>query len=87
MSKTLPDPKIFNEVFNTPPKRVNELLYCRPEINLIKMTEDAKIYALSKITHIMKSRPNIYVNLKDTDDNTDSDESVLIGEIGFGEVK
>ena len=77
-SKTLPDSKIFNEVFDTPLMRVNEILYRRPEINLIKMMEDVKMYDFSKIIPIMKSRPNMYVDLKDTDDDTDSDEFILL---------
>ena len=49
------------------------------------MMEDAKMYAISKILSTMKNRPNPYVNL--TDSESESDASFLLGQERFRNVK
>ena len=54
MSKTLPDPRFYNDFFNEPPKiDLNELIYRRPSNRLINMMMDASKYAHSKIRPLM----------------------------------
>ena len=88
MSSTQTDPKFFNDLIDIPPKGLNELLYRRPENTLINLMGDTVRYANSKIIGLIDRRSSIYValNVNDTDDDTYSDQSILLGQKGFGEV-
>ena len=83
MSETQPDPVFFNNMIYIPPQGLNELLYCRPQNNLISPMEDDARYAKYKVIGLISSRSSMEDDLNNTDNN--SDQSVMIYQKGFGE--
>ena len=85
-SSTVPDRQLFEEVINTPPSGLNELLYRNLDDSLIRMMEDAKKYDMYKVKPIMNKRKNPFVEIVNTDSESEAEAELLLGAKRFGDV-